>query len=135
MWEGTSYPGTQEESVIYEGPDINYDPVISGNNGYYYTDVNNPVSAATIKSGLIAMDDVDGDITSSIIIHSDGYTAHKNTLGEYPIVFQVSDSSQNTTNFTVYVIVVDNDDPVISGKNSHTFKETSLVPLSYFQSF
>ncbi|HNZ50252.1 MAG TPA: hypothetical protein PLR16_02400 [Bacilli bacterium] len=135
LWEGTSYPGTQEESVIYEGPDINYDPVISGNNGYYYTDVNNPVSAATIKSGLIAMDDVDGDITSSIIIHSDGYTAHKNTLGEYPIVFQVSDSSQNTTNFTVYVIVVDNDDPVISGKNSHTFKETSLVPLSYFQSF
>ena len=133
--EGTTYPGTQEEIIYYEGPNLDYDPVISGNNGYYYTDVNSPVSLATIKSGLIAMDDVDGNITSNIIVFSDGYTSNKNTLGEYPIVFRVSDSSSNTTDFTVYVIVVDNDDPIITGQNNHTFKETSLIPLSYFQSF
>ncbi|MGD9604881.1 MAG: hypothetical protein AB7V00_01835 [Bacilli bacterium] len=133
--EGTSYPGTQEEVILYEGPNINYDPVISGNNGYYYTDVNNPVSIATIQSGLVAMDDVDGDISANIIITNDGYTANKNILGEYPVIFSVSDSSSNTTNFTVFVIVVDNDNPIISGQSNFTFKETSLVPLSYFQSF
>ncbi len=129
---GNVYPGQLLSPVGYQGPDIDYAPVIDGHDGYYYTDVENPVTVQTIQSGLVAFDDVDGDISSSITVFSDGYTVNRAVLGEYPVEFRVTDSSQNTACFIVYVVVVDTTAPVISGPSAYAVKETLLTPLSSF---
>jgi hypothetical protein len=129
---GNVYPGVLLSPVNYQGPAIDYAPVITGNDGYYYTDVENPVSVPTIQNGLVAFDDVDGDISESITLFSDGYTINKAVLGEYPVEFRVTDSSQNTASFIVYVVVVDTTPPVISGASAYSANETLLTPLSSF---
>jgi len=69
------------------------------------------------EPGVTAVDDVDGDITSSII--KDVSALDVNTLGSYRIVYSVADQAGNqaTANRTVKVIAqdeVDNAAPVIS---------------------
>ncbi|HBP25471.1 MAG TPA: hypothetical protein DD618_00750, partial [Acholeplasmatales bacterium] len=129
---GDVYPGELLSAINYQGPAIDYAPVINGDDGYYYTDVENPVAVQTIQSGLVAFDDVDGDISSSITIFSDSYTINKAVLGEYPVEFRATDSSQNTASFIVYVVVVDTTAPVISGPSAYSVNETLLTPLSSF---
>lgn len=95
-------------------------PVINGQTNYI-TNVDNPINEATIKSGLSAVDNVDGNIPSSaFVLVSDGYTENKNTIGEYDIVYKVSDSSGNEATVTVHVHVVDITKPTISGTNAYT---------------
>lgn len=129
LHEGENYPPGSD--TRYLGP-INPDmePVISGTSGYYFTSVDNPASCETIKAGLRAVDDVDGDITENIIIEEDQYTPNRTILGTYPITFSVTDSSGNKTAFTVYVTVRDVTAPVISGENQFEVSPTELLPVS-----
>ena len=69
-----------------------------------------PTTLAAIKATLTASDLTDGDLTSSIVVVSDMYTGNEAVLGEYEIVFSVSDVEGHITTFTVTVNVVE--DPV-----------------------
>lgn len=95
-------------------------PVINGQTNYI-TNVDNPITEANIKSGLYAIDNIDGHIPSSaFVLVSDDYTANKTILGTYDVNYKVSDSAGNWSFVTVKVHVVDIAKPVISGQSSYT---------------
>lgn len=79
----------------------------------FITNVDNPIAEGQIRASLAAFDETDGDITSSIVKESDTYTPNMNTVGTYTIVYSVTDSSDNTVEFTVTVLVKDIEKPVI----------------------
>jgi len=87
-------------------------PIINGGTGALPTNVNNPISVAAILSGFTATDETDGVLT--IVIQSDLYTANKDTLGSYNVVFRATDLSGNYTEVTTTVMVVDTDNPIIT---------------------
>ncbi|MEM3713500.1 MAG: hypothetical protein QXM38_03540 [Candidatus Aenigmatarchaeota archaeon] len=90
-------------------------PVISGTNTYTRV-YNNKLDLATIKAALTANDGYDGNITANITLKSDNYTANYDKKGSYQIVYSVKDSSNNVTDYTVTVNVVDTIKPIISGQ-------------------
>lgn len=103
-------------------------PVLDGWEGVYVTNVDSPVTVASIKALLYAYDDVDGDLTSRITIDSDGYTGHQTVLGSYPIVFSCTDNSNNKATITINIQVVDGVAPVINGAS--TFTSNMSAPLT-----
>ncbi|HGM3773507.1 TPA: immunoglobulin-like domain-containing protein [Clostridioides difficile] len=65
-----------------------------------------------LRAGVTAMDDIDGDLTDSIII--DG-TVDNAIPGENNIVYTVEDKSKNKSVVNRIITVVDNIAPVLSG--------------------
>ena len=123
-----AYSNLSALDLRYQGPILDYSPVISNNHGLYITSCDNPVSLATITSAIKAMDDNDGDITSQITITKNEYSANMNKLGQYEIIYSVVDSGGNTAQLSVFVWVSDMTCPEISGKNSYTTNQ--YTPLS-----
>jgi hypothetical protein len=56
----------------------------------------------TLLAGITAIDDVDGTITSNIVVSG---TFDVNTLGTYPITYTITDAAGNVTTLTRQVIV------------------------------
>ncbi|MCF7926845.1 MAG: DUF5011 domain-containing protein [Candidatus Izimaplasma sp.] len=94
-------------------------PEFSGG-GVYFANVSNPSTINEIKSTLTATDETDGDLTNSIVLESDDYSANSNVLGDYNVVFSVTDSSNNTSYSTVTVRVVDVTKPIITLNGNST---------------
>jgi len=92
---------------------MNIPPVISGSGGYL-SDYDNPATVADVQATLTAIDDPDGDLTSSITVFEDNYTGNENVLGSHTITFQVSDAAGTDAQFIVTVQVVDITAPVIT---------------------
>lgn len=95
-------------------------PVINGFEGIMTTEVDNPIELNDIKKLIKAVDEVDGDLTSRIIVESDSYSDNSNKVGTYPIIFSVTDNSGNKASITVNVQVIDSICPVINGNDSVT---------------
>ncbi|QWB99893.1 DUF5011 domain-containing protein [Mycoplasmatota bacterium] len=76
------------------------------------------LSIEEILSKLSASDNYDGDISNSIIVESDDYSANKSIVGAYEMHFSVSDSSGNKTNHQLVMNVVDKEAPTISGEST-----------------
>ena len=105
-------------------------PVINGETNYI-VNVDNPPTEATIKSGLFAIDNVDGHIpSSSFTLVSDGYTSNKNKIGLYEIKYTVSDSAGNVSAVTVKVHVKDVVKPTITGTSSYTIAYNQTQSLT-----
>lgn len=69
-------------------------------------------------AGAIAMDDADGNVTSSILVTSDVNTSE---VGTYTVTYTVSDSSHNEATLSRTVNVIDNVIPTVSfGMNGNT---------------
>lgn len=103
-----------EEGVVFSGYEEYIDGTLIDTTAPYFQTANtiisyfdDPITASEIKSSLQAYDDIDGDLSSSIVIVEDNYTSNMSLLGSYNIVFEVSDSCQNTTQISVNVEVVD----------------------------
>ena len=107
----------------------NKGPLISGSQTTYTTSVDSPISVETIKSALTAIDETDGNVTSSIVIKSDNYTANNKKLGSYDIVFEASDKKGNKSTLTVTVVVQDLVYPTINGAETQTFSYTAAKTL------
>ena len=120
------------DDIEYKGPNIDYSPVISGYNGYYVTNVNSPVSKNAILAGVVAIDDVDGDITNTITVLEDTYSSNKNKVGVWSILLEATDSSNNSSQFRIYIEVKDTDKPVVNGQLTYNVDSTDDHPLSYF---
>lgn len=127
LCEGEQHPSDVNGNIPYLGPNENMSPVFHGEAGYYITNVDNPISVETIKSSLIAIDDYDGDVTSSIIIYNDNYTTNAHILGTYDITYRAFDSNNNFTDFIIYINIIDNVSPQIDGQLEYTVSPITLL--------
>lgn len=121
----------------------NFRPAISGQENFA-TSVNDLRPLSFFQDFLTAWDETDGDLTDSIFIVEDNYTASMAILGKYSVVFGVSDAAGNETTLLVYINVVDINAPVITGNtaiadisytqtwNISTFKSTLTVSDNYY---
>jgi len=119
---GTELVGVQlEEGNVMTA----YEPYIQGSiidtsspyfigSGTIISYFDQPITIAEIQSSLTAYDDIDGDLTANIVVLEDNYSANMNLLGTYEVVFKVADSSNNSTQITINVEVVDILPPVFS---------------------
>lgn len=107
----------------------NYKPVFDGQTAFV-TNVDAPMSELEIRSHITAFDNEDGDLTNKIKLEEDNYTPNKNRVGEYTILYSVTDSAGNRAELTVYVLVRDVVSPVITGKSSYTTSMTTLFDVS-----
>ena len=94
----------------------------------------NVYSPEDIKAMLNASDNYDGDISSYILLTSDGYSSNNQTVGSYQMEFSVSDSSGNLATHTVTVEVVDQEAPVISGISEINIGYDAVINSSYVKS-
>lgn len=85
----------------------NTPPVITGTL-IYNSLVSEPISVDEIISGLSAIDNVDGDVSSFIVVKTDNYSENKDKVGTYYVVFKVEDSLFNKSEISVRINVVDN---------------------------
>ncbi|MCC0638979.1 MULTISPECIES: immunoglobulin-like domain-containing protein [unclassified Clostridioides] len=83
-------------------------PVISGADNKTI----NLLEELDLKAGVTAMDDIDGDLTDSIVIEG----SVDNTIpGDNKIVYTVEDKSKNKSTVNRVITVVDNVAPILSG--------------------
>ncbi|MCK7486591.1 MAG: hypothetical protein MZU97_14500 [Bacillus subtilis] len=113
--EGTAFTG-YEDFVPGNLADVN-GPLFESN-GVVISNVDDPITSAEIRAGLVAVDAIDGDVSADIVELANGYAGHEDTLGEYVISYSVSDRADNTTTFDITVKVVDVTDPMFGGETS-----------------
>lgn len=113
--------------IISYNPKIDgKEPVISGETTFV-SNVNDPKDASYFMQYLSAYDETDGDVTDSLKIIADNYTANKKVLGNHTFTVEASDLSGNKTTAVLNVRVVDIDAPVIDGSTQVArigYKET-----------
>ena len=88
-------------------------PVMATENYVFFNDVDNPATIAQIKGELIAESVIDGDLTSTIYVIVDQYSANKTNLGDWLMVFGVTDSLGGETTVAITVRNVDITPPEI----------------------
>lgn len=101
-------------------------PIINGQTATV-TNVDSPLTETQIRSYLAAWDDVDGDITSQIVVVEDNYTPNRFTIGTWTITYSVTDSSDNESTLVMSVVVSDVVKPtLVSAQNTYTigYKQT-----------
>ena len=62
-----------------------------------------------------ASDNYDGSISQAIVIETNHYSASSQIVGQYEVLFSVTDSSDNQAAYTMTIQVVDEEAPVLSG--------------------
>lgn len=80
------------------------------------------LSTADIQESLSVLDGYDGDLTDSIFVKTNGLTGHEHEIGEYMIIFSVTDSTGNQSDKTVLIKIVDTIGPVI-------YYDTSIIKV------
>ena len=80
-------------------------PVFNGINTITAS-INENITVEQIKAGLAAIDAIDGNVTTSIVVDSDNLTGKANTVGVYEVVFRAVDAAGNQTFHTVTVTIV-----------------------------
>ena len=132
--------------ILEEGLSFtSYEPFVIGNlidiNGPYYNgsgvvivNIDNPFTLSEITAGLSAYDAIEGDVSGNIIVVNDTYTANMGMVGEYLVEYSVSDSSDNETNFSVLVKVVDVTKPIISGNSSIVLSYPNTLTIETIKS-
>lgn len=112
------YEGASESYFDrYEGPDY-LNMVISENmNGYFRTNIDNPVATSVIKNALKAVDYIDGNLTEKIEIIEDTYSGNIDKIGTYYLTFGVGDAAGNWSEFRIYIEIFDDTPPEIIGNN------------------
>lgn len=120
-------PGTELIGVQLEEGSMpsDYEPYIAGSiidtsspyfvgSGTIISYFDQPITIPEVQSSLTAYDDIDGDLTDNINLIQDGYSENMTSLGSYDLIFEVSDNSNNKTQLTVKVEVIDVLAPVFS---------------------
>ena len=125
----TAWPYDNNPSALPIKLDYIYrSPGITGTT-VFVTNVDSPITEAQIRASITAFDETDGDITHKIVKSSDNYSNNMNTVGQWNIVYSITDSSSNTETLTVVVFVRDVVAPVVD------FGEYDDVTISYTVSF
>lgn len=113
---------------------INKREGISGQENFV-TNVDDAKTLSYFIDYFEAWDNVDGDLTSSIYVVTDNYTANMSVLGAHTVVLGVTDSNNNESTLEFTVNVVDITNPVISGNSTKaTISYTQTYNISAFKS-
>lgn len=78
----------------------------------YLNNIDNPVNVETVKYELTVFDEEDGDLTNEIYIVLDNYTGNEDKLGDFLVVYGVTDSGGNETTIAIKIRNVDINAPV-----------------------
>lgn len=89
----------------------------------------NAYTTDAILAMLSASDNYDGDISSDIVLESDGYSGFDQILGIYEMEYSVTDSSGNSTSYTVQIEVVDEEAPFFFGTTNIVIGYDSLISI------
>lgn len=110
--EGTLFSGYEayEEPTIYDAAG----PVFIGMS-VIVVNVDQPLTVNELLDSFTAYDAVSGDVTASIAVIADDYSANMDAIGTYGITIRAFDQAGNHTTVTFSVRVVDIAKPVISG--------------------
>lgn len=123
-WNSTTVKWQLERIELVDGK-----PVYSGETAFI-TNVDNPLTLENILSKIKLIDNEDGDVSHTITVVNDGYTANKLVLGTYVIELTGHDLSNNVANLSVSVLVKDGTAPVITGTKSYNQSYTSKKDVS-----
>ena len=119
VYEATDKSGNKSTHTVNVNVVDKVTPIINGTNSYTQGN-NQKLSLDTIKAGLTATDDVDGNLTTSITLKTDNYSANYSKVGTYTIIYTVSDEAGNSCDYPITVKVVDKIAPIIKGTNTYT---------------
>lgn len=85
--------------------------------------LSSPLSITHIKQQLTVLDNIDGNITSSLEVINDSYTPNINNKGTFYLTLIAKDSSFNQSEeFKVTVTTIDDIPPYIQGESTQTYK-------------
>jgi len=104
-------------------------PEFLGAGAYITSYQSNEAIEVIISDHIIAVDDIDGDISDQIIIVSDEYTGNEQIVGDYEVVLKVSDAANNNSLFTLTVMVKDEISPIITGPSTITIEVSNLPTI------
>ena len=108
----TAYEPYQSGFVDANGPEFSGTATFV--KAYYET-----ISIETIIADhIVVVDDIDGDLTSQIVISNDTYTANMHQVGNYPVTLSATDSSGNTASLILTIMVKDEVAPDIIGPDN-----------------
>lgn len=103
-------PSTEVSAAVHEYYEVGF----VDSDDVYINNVDDPHSVDKIKSEITVLDLEDGDITHEIYVVLDNYTENMDKLGDFIIVFGVTDSGGTEVTLAVTVRNVDVIAPVIS---------------------
>lgn len=83
----------------------NVGPVFTGGLETLNKSVNETITTAQILATQVAMDAVDGNVSSSIVVVSNTYDGNETTPGSYEIIIRAFDSQNNQTTRTITIEV------------------------------
>lgn len=109
-------------------------PVISGNTSIAQIGYKETWNINSFKSTLSVTDNYDSLTNADITIKTDNYTANKNKLGTYDVVFSATDASGNEATLTKQVRVIDNIKPTFSGPTTIATSNTTIITESQIRS-
>lgn len=108
--------------------DVDARPVIFGQE-VFLTNIDLEKNVEYFLDFFIAYDLIDGDVTDSLTIEIDNYTANKRVINiPHKVTIKATDLSENYTYLDFYIIVVDITPPTIQG-------DTNTVEVSYTDVF
>ena len=125
--EGNEY--TYYEEYIPPAEDTT-EPSFSGIGAYIKSYSNYESISSIINNHIVVVDEVDGDITSNIVIISDLYTGNEQIVGEYLVELSASDSSGNTAYFSLSILVKDEINPIITGPTNIDISISEITNIS-----
>ncbi len=112
----------------------NDSPIISGITSVIigYDEI---ISSESVSGNLTYNDNYDDQSTLELILVSDNYTQNHSNLGDYEMVYSVTDSSGNTTYQTVDISVVDELGPMVYFDASivQTYNDTVMALPDFTQ--
>lgn len=119
------------EDFKYKHPLDDTSPVFEGDT-YFITNVNNPFTLEAILSHIVVWDDEDGYIDPVVV--EDNYSSNRNRIGSYTIKLEASDTSGNTSELVITVMVVDVDAPEIIGPSWFSASMTQKLTVEEIKS-
>jgi hypothetical protein len=90
------------------------------------------VEALRAQIQTLSSDNYDPSVT--VTIKSNTYTANKNVIGTYSVVYEATDTSGNNQTKTVQIVVIDNVAPVINGPSTIAKPKNSVLTESQVRS-
>lgn len=113
------------ESIPYEG--AYYEGLeVMATNYTIETYISDPLEYDEIESSIFAYDITDGNITNNIQVITNTYEDSEYEVGEYSIVYRVTNSNNVSSQVNITVEIVDDIKPVISGDTTFHMYSTDL---------
>lgn len=88
------------------------------------------MTIAEVKARYTAFDEIAGNVTSRIVILTDGYTGKGHLIGTYYVVFRVTDLVGNITDLSIPITVSDDIPPVIYVADGYFIQVSAAYTLT-----